>query len=284
MSEFSPRPLEDLLHEFPPDIEHLSATGMKVALRCAEQYRRIYVKGQRRAPSLALVAGRADHKAIEQSLKAKMESGESLPSPQVEVSFLQMVEETVEQAGGLRELEDAPDVARWDQVRIVGMDGVRKYNDIVSPTLTPMSVEEPFTIEVPGLSVPLIGYIDLTAFAGSAGALQMIDRKRTGRAMSRIAPDWLFQASVYQLAKPLPHAWHVTVAPKSGKAAALLLDKPPQEVGDTKVMQRQVAMIAAQIGFLYQRYGPDEVWPATGVTHPFACSYCGFRPECWAWQ
>ncbi len=38
-----------------------------------------------------------------------------------------------------------------------------------------------------------------------------------------------------------------------------------------------------KIGFLYQRYGPDEPWPATGKAHTWACGYCGFKPDCWGW-
>lgn len=283
MSDFTPRTLEDLQHTFPPDIEHLSATGMKVALRCSEQYRRIYVKGMRKAPSLALAAGRADHKAIETSMRQKIESGEDLPSSEVEQVFLEDIEGTVAEAGGIKELEGSPDTKEWDRARLQGMDGVRKYNDLAAPGLTPIEVEEPFSLIVPHVPVPLIGYLDLVAF-GNGGKLRIIDRKRSGRAPSRLAPDWRFQASVYQLYRPLRHDWHVTVANKRSVTTSLQNDVLSLDPIDQEVTAQQVAMIAAQIGFLYQRYGPDDPWPASGVTHPWACDFCGFRPECWAWK
>src|SRR5262245_35882282 len=205
MADFKPRTFEDLLHEFPPDIEHLSATGMKMALRCEEQYRSVYIKGQRKPPSLAMAGGRADHKAIEVSMRQKIDSGEDLPSGELAGLFLQEIESEVERVGGLNELEDSPDVEQWDQARIVGMDGVRRYNDVVAPQVLPLEVEEAFTLWVPEVPVPLVGYLDLRAFLHGTGEERIIDRKRSGRSPGkRPSPEWLFQASIYQLATPLP--------------------------------------------------------------------------------
>lgn len=286
MTEFTPRSLAELELEFPPDIAHLSATGLKTAMRCAEQYRRVYVKGQRKAPSLSMVAGRADHKAIEISMEQKIETGEDLPVNQVQSEFLRTLEEEVESSGGLKELEDKPDTATWDQTRRLGEIGVGQYQRLVSPSITPVAVEEEFSLDLPGLPVPLIGYLDLVGFAGAGGKLRIIDRKRSKRAPYNLAPDWRFQASLYQLHRPLPHDWHVTVASPRSRNVDIIANDPRFTLApdDPKVATQLVSGVAAQIGFLYQRYGPDEEWPATGVTHPFACGYCGFRPECWAWK
>lgn len=286
MSGFTPRTMEDLLHEFPPDITHLSATGLKTAMRCAEQYRRVYVKGQRKAPSLAMISGRADHKAIETSMVQKIETNIDLPVNQVMAEYLGRLEEEVEAVGGIKELEDKPDVRVYDHVRKVGEIGVGQYHRLVSPRVNPIAVEENFEVQVPGVPVPIVGYLDLVAFAGKDGALRIIDRKTSKRAPWQIAPDWRFQASMYQLHRPLPHDWHVTVTSSRSVTVDVIADDPRFTL-DTQpghVTEKLVGGIAAQIGFLYQRYGPDEVWPATGVTHPFACGYCGFRPECWAWE
>lgn len=289
MTGFTPRSLTDLAHEFPPQIERLSATGMKMFLRCTEQYRQRYILGSKKPPSLAMLTGRADHQAIEHSMRQKIETWTDLPVGEVVDRYVHVVETEVEEAGGINELEDRPDVTTWDMARTRGVDGVTKYHRTISPQVQPVEVEEEFSIEVPGLPVPVIGYVDLVAVASdlSGGGETIIDRKTSGRSVSKIAHDWRFQGRIYQLHRPVPHHWHVTVLSKRGVRAELQppgqhVLEPPKDGG--RAIAKQLAMIGLQIGSLYQRYGPDEPWPASGVTHPFACDYCGWRDDCWYWK
>ena len=105
-------------------------------------------------------------------------------------------------------------------------------------------------------------------------------RKRS--ASARPEPDWTIQAEVYQLFRPLPHDWHISVWTKVPQVLFGLQDLT-QPVPARARSERLLAQIVSQIGFLYQRYGPDEPWPAGGRLHPFACNYCGYRDGCWAW-
>jgi CRISPR/Cas system-associated exonuclease Cas4 (RecB family) len=272
MSDFLPRSQENLDLDFPSEIEHISASSINMALRCEEQWRQVYVKKLRRPPALAMLAGRADHKAIETSMAQKITTHVDLPVREVQEAFLGALEEAVEESGGINEvvLEDLD----YDVVRSQGEDIVGGYHRLISPTVQPLSVEQEFRIEIPGVPVEVLGYIDLTTED------QIIDRKRSKRSPRKVSPDWQLQGGIYQLVEPKPHAWHVSVTSSRPSYNTDLI----QEVPTRQITEQRVRDAAWKIGWLYQRYGPDEVWPATGMQHAWACGYCGFKDQCWGWQ
>jgi hypothetical protein len=117
------------------------------------------------------------------------------------------------------------------------------------------------------------------------GQERIIDRKRSGRAKNKPEPEWLLQADIYQLAVPLPHDWHVSVTTKMPKVqlpedlASLRHEVQPRER-----VERMLVMLVRKLGWLYQTFGPDEPWPTQGTLHPWACGFCGYRDDCWAWK
>lgn len=297
---FIPRSLEDLAHTFPPELAHISATSLKMAVRCEEQWRQRYILGKKIPPNLNLIGGSADHAAIEHSMVQKIVSGEDLPVGEVRDTFVNHIEERIEQAGGVGELEfrgdETPQAKQRavDDLRTHGQQVVAAYHTQVSPTLQPITVEEKFSLQVPGVPVEVIGYTDLVALDAQAqiqighedtiGQARIIDRKRSGRAKTKPEPEWLLQADIYQLAVPLPHDWHISVTTKTPKVQlpsdnALLSHAVAPRERTEKTMQ----MLVKKLGWLYQTFGPDDPWPAGGKLHPWSCSFCGYRPDCWAW-
>lgn len=272
MSDFLPRTIEDLAHEFPPELQHISASSINMALRCEEQWRQVYIKGIRRPPSLAQLAGRADHAAIEQAMRRKIETGADVPVAEVEETFLSYIEDEVERTGGIEELEDKPTRSVWDATRTHGMAVVAGYHRIISPTITPIAVEASFALQVPELPVQIEGRIDLVE------PEQIIDRKRTSSNRG-IKPEWKLQGRIYQLVEPKPYRWHISVTTNRPQ----YVTKHTIDDLQSEKTLRHLSAICAKLGFLYRRYGPDDPWPATGVTHDWACKYCGFRDTCWAW-
>lgn len=299
---FVPRTAEELALEWPEDLDHFSASSVKMAVRCPEQWRQRYVQGIIAPPAAALTLGRADHKAVEFSMEQKITSHVDLPATTVKDKFLTVFEEEVEKDGGYSELE-VQDPKTKDRVtsiakkkRVVGemkRDGsnlVGQYMAQAAPTIFPLAVEKPVELHV-GLPVKITGYIDLIAAIGAPGQdpasgapMQVIDRKRTGR--FGVQPEWRLQGDVYQLAEPLPFAWHLSLTSGGGRIA--VPDRPDsvllQPVAPRDRTIKFFEQIIAEIGFLYRKYGPDEPWPTKGKLHPFACNYCGYRAKCWGWS
>lgn len=273
--DFLPRTIEQLHLDFPPEITHLSASSISMLLRCEEQYRNRYILGKIKPPSLSMLAGRADHRAIEVSMAQKIESHEDLPIGDVKEMFLETLEAAVDEQGGVTELADpAEAAASYDGLRRDGQTVVGLYHKLISPSVQPVAVEKEFNIEVPGVPVVLNGYIDLVE------QNQIIDRKRTNRATKSPKVDWVLQGGIYQLAEPLPYRWHISVTTKVPQ----FLTEIEQPLGPRMLVERQLRDAALKLGFLWQKYGPDEAWPATGRQHDWACNYCGFKDnDCWAW-
>jgi CRISPR/Cas system-associated exonuclease Cas4 (RecB family) len=298
---FEPRSLGELAEEWPKELDHISATSVKMIARCPEQWRRRYLGGEKTPPAAALIAGRADHAAIEKSMKQKVSSHVDLPTPEVVDEFYDVFEQEVG-AVDLKEMEvkagkelvtdRKSKIKVLDRMKVQGGDLVASYHGMVSPLIQPVAVEEEFTIIPPHLPVKVVGRIDLVADSGNSEGEgitnyrhYMIDRKRSGRARYVPEPEWIIQAEVYQLFRAIPHAWHITalngniIIPGPGQGESLLLPPKPREVSE-----QQLEHLAAEVGFLYMRYGPDNPWPTRGKLHPWACGYCGFRPTCWGWQ
>lgn len=290
MSDFVPRTMEDLLAEWPPELDHFSASSAKMAVRCAEQWRQRYVLGIKKPPSLKMIAGGADHKAIEKSMVQKIESHVDLPVAEVRDAYVAEVERRVDESGGIGELEwrddvntDTARVREYDAVRTDGQGVVSLYHNTVSPFLQPLTVEEKFEVDVPGVPVKMIGYIDLIADP-VIGATMMIDRKRVTKRSYNLQAEWTIQAEVYQLVRPIPMDFHLSVTTKNPSILTGMDDNRLQlQVPSRARTERLVQQIVAGIGFNYMKYGPYEPWPANGRLHTWACNYCGYRDGCWAW-
>lgn len=292
MSEghFIPRTQEDLAHEFPPQLKYISASSLRMLVRCEEQWRQRYIAKQIiPPPALNLTLGTADHAAIEHSMRQKIDTHVDLPVNEVQQKFLEVLEGEVESKGGIAQFEvkDAETTRQkrrvYDAERKVGPQVVSIYHRGVSPRYQPLTVEEQFEVEVPGIPAILTGYIDLTADHADALFVDspvIIDRKRTGRGYNKVDPEWSLQAEVYQYVKPLPFEWHLSVTTKNPYCKTDLRQEPPPHDRVLMMLRQQVL----RIGWLYQRFGPDEPWPATGKMHTWACSYCGYRDDCWGWK
>jgi CRISPR/Cas system-associated exonuclease Cas4 (RecB family) len=294
---FVPRSLHDEAHEWPEALAHLSASSFKMLVRCPEQWRQRYLLGKKAPPALALLAGGADHAAIQLSMEQKVDSFADLPLPTVKERFVEELESRVENAGGIGEVEirgasDRPAKMReYDTERKVGPEVVAAYHTKVSPTLQPVAVEQSFSIDIPGVPVPVIGYIDLVAGPVQEtllepGKLTIIERKRRQTAKRKPEPDWTMQGEVYQLFVPEPYAFHISVNARGEPYVLTPTTVPELQVAlaPRKRSELLVQQIAAEIGFYYVRYGPELPWPAKGKLHPWACNYCGYREDCWGWK
>jgi len=73
----------------------------------------------------------------------------------------------------------------------------------------PIQVETRFEVDIPGVAVPVIGYIDVNE------ALRAIERKTARAKTVVVKPGWRLQGLVYQYAKRQPVDYHVSVKTKT---------------------------------------------------------------------
>lgn len=296
MTEFV-RTAQEEVFDWPPDLDHLSASSFKMLARCPEQWRQRYILGRKAPPALALLVGGADHAAIQHSMEQKVTSFSDMALSDVKDRYVHELESRVENVGGIGDIEvrgastKAEKLKEYDRERgAEGQEVLAAYHKNVSPTIQPTEVEKSFSLDVPGVPVPVIGYIDLVAGPTQGTLLEpsrlsIIERKRRSSAKRKPEPDWTMQGEIYQLAVPTPYQFHISVAARS--PYVLTPQNQPElevELAPRKRSQLLVQQLAAEVGFLYQRFGPEHPWPAKGKLHPWACNYCGYRAGCWGWQ
>ena len=257
---------------------HLSASSLRMLATCPEQYRRVYVKGERQRPGAAMIWGSADHYAHEQNFAQKITSHVDIPERDIELAFAEGFDRKIDDEGGEDEVDWGDD--KPGELKDRGVKLAVVYHRHVSPRVQPTAVEEPISLELPGVLVPVIGRLDVKTVT------VVIEQKTATARKSKPEPQWRLQGAMYQLATGLPVEWHVktktkvpavyTPADEPGLrmvASPLLLD------ATTLRVQR---LVATMLGYM-DVYGPDEPWPTGAPDYGWACDYCGFRPTCPWW-
>ena len=300
-------------------VRHLSATSVSMFMRCPEQFRRRYILHEKERPGAALIIGRGFHAAQELNFAQKIHSGEDLPITEQVEAYHAGWDAEVEKSGGVDEIL-WDDREKPDTLRTKGAKLVETYAVQVAPKLQPVAVEQEFNLVLEDVAVPFNGYLDfvgevwpspLEAAAGAGALIDEITGKpiewlppieeqeptlivptnavvdyKTARAVKReLKPEWLLQARLYQLQTGLRVEYHVAAKTKDPQivtpfdAPALGID--PQEQA-LKVTTRLLQRVSKQIAWHYSEFGPDQAWPGA-ITHPWACGFCGYRPNCMWW-
>jgi hypothetical protein len=148
-------------------IEHLSYSAISLYLSCPENFRRKYIAKEPTITTPALVFGSAFHDTVEQYLVGTRDLDSGTITDIWQRTWAAQLErepncdwgaDTPEQYhnDGIR-LLSAPDVIRM-------IDGIRLRSDDNGPM-----VERKLTLTVPGVPVPIIGYMDIMTADGIPG-------------------------------------------------------------------------------------------------------------------
>nr|MBA2505063.1 PD-(D/E)XK nuclease family protein [Thermoleophilaceae bacterium] len=233
---------------------HISASQLGMFKRCPNQYRERYIRGIKERPGAALIWGSADHSAHEHNFRQKIESEKDLPVGDVTDAFDQAWRDRIDQAGGASQIEwdGDPDDMKTQAARLV-----EAYHHQASPMVQPIAVEREISLQLPGVRLPIKGYIDVET------TNSIVERKTGKRKVSSISdkPDWGLQGVIYSAALDKPVFWHQAVKTKvpAVHVEGVYLDAP------TEVAKRILAKDAQQtiemIDHFMALYGPDEAWP-----------------------
>lgn len=261
-------------------LDHLSATSLNMLQRCPRQFQERYINQKLERPGAARVLGSAFHKAHEHNWIQKVESHDDRSADElVEVFHDAAWPNAVEASGGEAEIE-------WDEweppeeTRAKGALMVRTYRETTSPRVQPLAVEERYEHSIPGLPVPLLGFVDVRT------KTVLIDEKTSKQKKTSLKPDWRLQARIYQLFRPLHVDFHVITKAKEPTVWTPLEAPQLSELYDGEQAdetKRYVLQLAQLANHYMQAYG-DDPWPATGIGHDWACEWCGYRSSCPAWR
>ena len=253
---------------------YLHWSQISMYTRCAEQFRRRYICGEKLPPGVALIVGSGFHRGVEATLRHKMETKELPP------------EEMTKQAA-----RDSVAKAFDDEVFVPADDAEKSKADMradaidqavacaalhrkeLAPDVTPIAVERPWVVDIAGYPVSLAGTIDC-----DEGAI-IDDWKTAAKSPSAGTTEENGQVVMYSMAK------HVLdgIIPRfrmgyviKTKTPKTLWQETTCTADDFSPMLRVIERISEAIR--------KEVFPfASSMSpHPWWChkKWCGFYATC----
>jgi hypothetical protein len=278
---------EDSAWKLPQD--WLSVSQFNQFLKCPRAYQQNYIQKRKQPSSSNQVIGSAVHRAIGWALMHKIGDDIAIPDlgavDEAEGYFREVAwNGELESAGGLGEIS-WDDTLKPDELADLGARMTRLYVEKVVPRLNPDQVEMEFLLEVPGVPIPVKGFIDVVQKANKP----CIDIKTSKKRDTFVLPSWRLQGRVYQLALGGRSVdWHVLTKQVTPQVATSLECPDLLQVSGPDVLKRTaeaIKSLAWQINAMYCEHGPDDDWPWTaGMSHTFACMHCAYKRDCPAWE
>ena len=258
-------------------IEHLSATSLAKAVSCPEAWRRRYLLHEREGFGVDRFVGSVDHKTVEAFMADKMETGTTWTPELLESAYLYTWEDELMRSADHGE-EPSWGLQNPAALQEQGQLMVHTYVDQAAASVDPIAVEQKFEEKLPGVPVPLIGYIDIETKD------RVVERKTSKTKVGQPRPGWRFQAKIYQLAVRKPVEWHVTTR----QVTPQILTGMTLHPGDADITVQQVQQIYTMLDGYWLKYGQNSPWPTLGIHHEWLCSKCQHGPslisDCVAWR
>ena len=265
-------------------LKHLSASSIGMLYRCPRQFQHRYLRGEKERPGGNLVIGSIFHSTLEWNYRQKIDSHRDEPIGDA-VQYLNdvAVPTVLEESGGVDEVKWDTNFedARSDSERITSA-----YYRTVVPRIQPIETEARFSIEIPGVAVPVIGYLD------TVEAERVVDTKTGKQASRKVKPSWQLQGRLYSFATQKPTEYHSISRAKTptivtGLESADMIVPVPTE-GQMGNLAHLVRTAAALIETFLEQFGVDEEWPTWGAIPDWSrnilpCDMCGWKTGCPAW-
>jgi len=249
--------------------QHISPTAAKAYLGCSLKFYFERVACIRKPTSVALHLGKAVHAALQAFHLARWRGGDDSPDA-IAAAFEKSFTDLERDEGPVNFDDDAArDKAHLDGLRVVAayLDSPEAMKD------KPRAVEVLLKEEIPGLSVPLTGAMDLVM-----SNLTPVDFKSAAAKpdSGNAAFDHEIQLVSYQL---LLEA--IGESPPSLDLVFLVKTKTPQVIrvssppADEHRKRRVIALLETAVeGIAANRHHPQP---------GMQCSWCQFKNECMAW-
>ena len=236
-------------------VPHLSASSLSLHMRCPRQWQQAYLLGERGGSNDAMVIGLGVHLALSRRFMGLPEG---------------------DWWGDV--LNDTGHIPEDRRSQEVAQSMVYHYWEYIGKHITPVATEREILVDVPGVELPILGYIDL----------ETIDRNidyKTTRYFSRkgVRPnkEWRLAQGIYQLESPKPSEVHVITRSKSDPV--VIPDSTDHALHFGMINAGQVVLTVQyewqKIQDNFNNYGIERPWPGNPM-HEWASKYCGIEHCC----
>lgn len=248
-----------------PSLDHLSYSSISSYLLCGEAWRRRYIVNEPAPVSDNLVLGSAFHGAVESYLKG---------APDLEAAYEQAWSQQLERDQNIAWESGCPGPTHDTGLRMVKAKPVHKMLDDIKANFDSEHglIERRVELHVPGVPVPIIGYIDVITRDGVPGDFKTASRMwADGKAGDELQP--LFYLAALNQEGILVPDWtfrhYVVSKAQSPTAKVFEVKRKPSEVfGLFEIIRRAWQAIEAK-AYLMQ-------------TDTWKCSpkYCEYWDKC----
>lgn len=256
----------------PPKRKHISWSQLSMFTRCGEQYRRRYVCGEVRPPSVAMIVGSATHASIEKHMISKLPNNIPISLAEAKDTAHDSLNERWDQGVGLTEFEGKNQLlVRGESADMAVALAELHYTDL-APFIQPAHVERPWRIAVRDAGYDVIGYIDIQETTG-----RLRDTKTSSRTPKQEKADSSDQLTMYALASKA----------LDGKIPTLTLDtlvklkrKPKAVVLDTARSQADLDVLLRRIAVFLTALRKGVFPPASRDDWVCSRRWCGYYDSC----
>ena len=186
-------------------ISHLSYSSINLYLTCPEHWRRKYLLKQPQPSSAALVVGSAFHETVQRAIIANAETGGQ--GPRLTAIWPEVWNAKMETDGASVDWgADTPEQHFNDGLRLVNAAPVQGMIDAIKPLRDEQGyfIERKLSIDVPGVPIPIIGYVDIVTDDGVPGDFKT-SRARWSQSDAESETQPLFYlAALHQAGIPSP--------------------------------------------------------------------------------
>jgi len=179
-------------------IQYLSYSSINLYLTCPQNWRRKYIDKQPQSSSPALIVGSAFHGTVERAVVERAPL--TALWPDVWAAKLETDGASVEWGA------DSPEQHYNDGLRLVGAEPVQKMVDGIHPLVDADGhfIERKISINVPGVPVPVIGYIDIVTADGVPGDFKTSSKRWSQNDAEGEIQPLFYLAALHQAGLPSP--------------------------------------------------------------------------------
>lgn len=250
----------------------LHVSGLNMLAKCAAQFERRYINGEKLPPSCSIVIGSATDRAVTADLGHKIKAGELLPDEQIKDIARDAL--VAEWDNGVEVSEDdrADGIGSKEGAIDVSVTLASLHHTKAAPAMRPTHVQRPWTLDVQGLDIQLAGTIDI-----QEGGAAIRDTKTSGKSPSKDVADTSLQLTTYALAV----RQHDGAIPEKVALDYLVRTKTP------KLVQIESTRTEADFRHLMERIVQASRMIKAGLFMPapidaWWCSakWCGYHATC----
>lgn len=254
------------------DQPHMSYSQLNEFLKCGESYRRKRIEKEDSPSNLPMTAGKAFHTGMETRFGFQMKAEKEVPDAVLQATDDAMGEDWAEAPRG--SMFPRPSEADYKRLQD-GMADLAEHVFDKYKNLKVEAIEERFEMELPGVKLPIVGYIDLRTKLGT-----VIDWKTGAKSPAQNSADVSEQLTLYDLATRKVHG---ITPPRMGNIWATMGADGPRvkEFWTEPREEEDFVRLTNRFKILDQALENKGPWhPAAGGSWWCSEKQCAFYKDC----